>query len=76
VPRECRTVIQLAGHRGAIAAEQLDAAARACGAATHYLSMAPPKARGWAEGLVGAQPASGGQSDPGSAERNPLTTGE
>lgn len=30
--------------RATVAAQQLDAAARACEAAAHYLSMAPPKA--------------------------------
>ena len=39
--------------RATVAAQQLDAAARACEAAAHYLSMAPPKARAWAERLIG-----------------------
>ena len=53
----CRENAQVAliASRGqaTVAAQQLDAAARACEAAAHFLSMAPPKARGWAEGLLG-----------------------
>jgi hypothetical protein len=53
----CRENAQVAlmasrGH-ATVAAQQLDAAARACEAAAHYLSMAPPKARAWAERLIG-----------------------
>ncbi|MEU4607240.1 hypothetical protein AB0F43_30010 [Kribbella sp. NPDC023972] len=53
----CRENAQVAlmasrGH-ATVAAQQLDAAARACEAAAHYLSMAPPKTRAWAERLIG-----------------------
>jgi len=53
----CRENAQLAlqaSHgQATVAAQQLDAAARACEAAAHYLLMAPPKARSWAESLIG-----------------------
>jgi len=60
--------------RATVAAQQLDAAARACEAAAHYLSMAPPKTRAWAERLIGdgsttARPSSD------SADRNKTTGG-
>jgi hypothetical protein len=60
--------------RATVAAQQLDAAARACEAAAHYLSMAPPKAHAWAERLIGdgsttARPSSD------SADRNKTTGG-
>ncbi|NEA30155.1 hypothetical protein [Streptomyces sp. SID13031] len=57
-----------------VAAQQLDAAARACEQAAHYLSMAPPKAKTWAERLVGA-PRSGDRPDAQSADRNRATGG-
>jgi hypothetical protein len=60
--------------RATVAAQQLDAAARACEAAAHYLSMAPPKARAWAERLVG-EGRSTNRPDSGSADRNKATGG-
>lgn len=66
-------VMQLVGSRGSMAAQQLDAAACACDAAAHYLSMAPPKALGWAQGLVGGTQGASGSPVSGSADRNPLT---
>ena len=55
--RENAQVALMASHgRATVAAQQLDAAARACEAAAHYLSMAPPKARAWAERLIGDGP--------------------
>ncbi|MEV6283414.1 hypothetical protein [Kribbella sp. NPDC051770] len=60
--------------RATVAAQQLDAAARACEAAAHYLSMAPPKARAWAERLVG-DGRSSSRPDEGSADRNKATGG-
>ncbi|MFI5706267.1 hypothetical protein [Kribbella sp. NPDC051620] len=57
-----------------VAAQQLDAAARACEQAAHYLSMAPPKTKAWAERLVGA-PRSSDRPDAGSADRNRATGG-
>lgn len=75
----CRENAQLAliASRGqaTVAAQQLDAAARACEAAAHYLSMAPPKARGWAEGLVGTAGPSTNRPSSDSADRNKLTSG-
>jgi hypothetical protein len=58
--------------RATVAAQQLDAAARACEEAAHYLSMAPPKAKAWATRLIG-----GGSSRPDalSADRNRTTGG-
>lgn len=56
------------------AALQLDAAARACEEAAHYLAMAPPKAKAWADRLVGAARSSN-RADPGSADRNKATGG-
>ena len=73
--RENAQVALMASHgRATVAAQQLDAAARACEAAAHYLSMAPPKARAWAERLIGdgrttARPSSE------SADRNKATGG-
>jgi hypothetical protein len=60
--------------RATVAAQQLDAAARACEEAAHYLSMAPPKAKAWAERLVGA-PRSSDRPDARSADRNKATGG-
>jgi hypothetical protein len=75
----CRENAQLAliASRGqaTVAAQQLDAAARACEAAAHFLSMAPPKARGWAEGLVGTAGPSTNRPSSGSADRNKTTGG-
>ena len=75
----CRENAQLAllASRGqaTVAAQQLDAAARACEAAAHFLSMAPPKARGWAEGLVGDRGPSTNRPSSGSADRNRATGG-
>ncbi|MEV4264144.1 hypothetical protein [Kribbella sp. NPDC049584] len=75
----CRENAQLAliASRGqaTVAAQQLDAAARACEAAAHYLSMAPPKARGWAEGLVGTAGPSTNRPSSDSADRNKTTGG-
>ncbi|MGW5193480.1 hypothetical protein ACWEOO_29810 [Kribbella sp. NPDC004138] len=75
----CRENAQLAllASRGqaTVAAQQLDAAARACEAAAHFLSMAPPKARGWAEGLVGDGGPSTNRPSSDSADRNKLTSG-
>jgi hypothetical protein len=73
--RENAALAIAASHgRATVAAQQLDAAARACEAAAHYLSMAPPKARAWAERLVGE----GRRSDrpsADSADRNKATGG-
>lgn len=75
----CRENAQLAllASRGqaTVAAQQLDAAARACEAAAHFLSMAPPKARGWAEGLVGDSGPSTNRPSSDSAKRNRTTGG-
>ncbi|TCC55156.1 hypothetical protein E0H73_36840 [Kribbella pittospori] len=60
--------------RATVAAQQLDAAARACEAAAHYLSMAPPKARAWADRLVGGGRGTNRPSSD-SADRNKLTGG-
>jgi hypothetical protein len=73
--RENAAVAIAASHgRATVAAQQLDAAARACEAAAHYLSMAPPKARAWAERLVGDSRISGRPSAD-SADRNRATGG-
>lgn len=66
--------IQASRGQATVAAQQLDAAARACEQAAHYLSMAPPKATAWAERLVGASRSS---DRPGtqSADRNRTTGG-
>ncbi|HWD81811.1 MAG TPA: hypothetical protein VG497_23105 [Kribbella sp.] len=58
-----------------VAAQQLDAAARACEAAAHYLQMAPPKARGWAEALTGTPGPSTSRPSSESADRNKSTSG-
>jgi hypothetical protein len=75
----CRENAQLAliASRGqaTVAAQQLDAAARACEAAAHYLSMAPPKARTWVEGLVGTAGPSTNRPSSDSANRNKATGG-
>lgn len=55
-------VIAVSGGRATTAAQQLDAAARACDEAAHYLSMAPPRTRAWAERLIGT-PSDGGRQD-------------
>lgn len=68
--RENAQVALAASHgRATVAAQQLDAAARACEAAAHYLSMAPPKARAWAAALIGDAPTAN------SANRNRSTGG-
>ncbi|MEV8372983.1 DddA-like double-stranded DNA deaminase toxin [Kribbella sp. NPDC056861] len=70
----CRENAAVLAQLGAsTAAQQLDAAARACDEAAHYLSLAPPKAKGWAERLIGAHLDGSRQPDAGSAGRNPLT---
>lgn len=75
----CRENAQVAliASRGqaTVAAQQLDAAARACEAAAHFLSMAPPKARGWAEGLIGTAGPSTNRPSSESADRNKSTSG-
>ena len=74
--RENAQVALMASHGQAkVAAQQLDAAARACEAAAHYLSMAPSKARAWAEGLVGAGGPSTNRPSSDSADRNKTTGG-
>ncbi|TCN33469.1 hypothetical protein EV644_12290 [Kribbella orskensis] len=73
--RENAALAMAASHgRATVAAQQLDAAARSCEQAAHYLSMAPPKARAWAERLVGASRSSD-QPDARSADRNKATGG-
>jgi hypothetical protein len=73
--RENAQVALMASHgRATVAAQQLDAAARACEAAAHYLSMAPPKARAWAERLVGDSRTTNRPSTD-SADRNKATGG-
>ncbi|MDX6280629.1 MAG: hypothetical protein QOH03_1700, partial [Kribbellaceae bacterium] len=66
--------IQASQGQATVAAQQLDAAARACEQAAHYLSMAPPKTKAWAERLVGA-PRSSDRPDAQSADRNRSTGG-
>jgi hypothetical protein len=74
--RENAQIALQASHgRATVAAQQLDAAARACEAAAHYLSMAPPKARAWAERLVGAGGPSTNRPSSDSADRNKTTGG-
>ncbi|TDO55135.1 hypothetical protein EV651_11599 [Kribbella sp. VKM Ac-2571] len=74
--RENAQIALIASHgQATVAAQQLDAAARACEAAAHYLSMAPPKARGWAEGLIGTPGPSTNRPSSDSADRNKLTSG-
>jgi len=73
--RENAALAMAASHgRATVAAQQLDAAARSCEQAAHYLSMAPPKAGAWAERLVGASRSSD-QPDAQSADRNKATGG-
>ncbi|TDD14785.1 hypothetical protein E1218_32540, partial [Kribbella turkmenica] len=73
--RENAQVALMASHgRATVAAQQLDAAARACEAAAHYLSMAPPRARAWAERLVGS-PRTTDRPSSDSADRNKATGG-
>jgi hypothetical protein len=73
----CRenAAMSIAASRGqaTTAAMQLDAAAQACEEAAHYLAMAPPKAKAWAERLVGSNRPSQGVA-PGSPDRNPATS--
>ncbi|MFK4089375.1 hypothetical protein ACI2LF_35005 [Kribbella sp. NPDC020789] len=72
----CRENAAVAAQGGAtVAAHQLDAAARACEAAAHYLSMAPPKARAWADRLVGGGSGTDRPSSD-SADRNRATGGK
>lgn len=75
----CRENAQVAliASRGqaTVAAQQLDAAARACEAAAHFLSMAPPKARTWAEALTGTPDRSTNRPSSNSADRNKPTSG-
>jgi Contact-dependent growth inhibition CdiA C-terminal domain len=74
--RENAQVALIASHgRATVAAQQLDAAARACEAAAHYLSLAPPKARAWAEGLVGDGSSTINRPSADSADRNKATGG-
>ncbi|GAA1581789.1 hypothetical protein GCM10009789_39380 [Kribbella sancticallisti] len=73
--RENAAVAIAASHgQATVAAQQLDAAARACEEAAHYLSMAPPKTKAWAERLVGA-PRSSNRPGEQSADRNKATGG-
>lgn len=73
--RENAQVALIASHgRATVAAQQLDAAARACEAAAHYLSLAPPKARGWAERLIG-DGSTTSRPSANSADRNKTTGG-
>ncbi|MGY4770682.1 hypothetical protein ACXC9Q_27535 [Kribbella sp. CWNU-51] len=73
--RENAQVALLASHgRATVAAQQLDAAARACEAAAHYLSLAPPKARAWAEHLTG-DGSTTSRPSANSADRNKTTGG-
>ena len=73
--RENAQVALMASHgRATVAAQQLDAAARACEAAAHFLSMAPPKARAWAERLTGDGRTTDRPSSH-SADRNKTTGG-
>ncbi|GAA3138608.1 DddA-like double-stranded DNA deaminase toxin [Kribbella aluminosa] len=67
--------LQISGGGASMAAQQLYAAAQKCEEAAHYLSLAPFKAKGWAERLIGTQLGGTSQPDSGSAGRNPLTTG-
>ena len=73
--RENAQVALSASHgRATAAAQQLDAAARACEAAAHYLSLAPPKARAWAEHLIG-DGFTTSRPSANSADRNKTTGG-
>ena len=68
-------VVEASRGQATTAALQLDAAARACEEAAHYLAMAPLKGRVWAERLVGVRPRTGHRPDAGSADRNKATGG-
>ncbi|MFI7068475.1 hypothetical protein ACIBL3_46330 [Kribbella sp. NPDC050124] len=68
------TAIAASHGHATVAAQQLDAAARACEAAAHYLSMAPPKARAWTERLIGDSRTTNRPSSD-SADRNKATGG-
>jgi hypothetical protein len=73
--RENAQVALMASHgRATVAAQQLDAAALACEAAAHFLSMAPPKSRAWAERLIGDGRTTARLSSD-SADRNKATGG-
>jgi hypothetical protein len=73
--RENAAMAIAASHgQATVAAQQLDAAARSCEEAAHYLAMAPPRAKAWAERLVGGS-GSTGRPDAGSADRNKATGG-
>ncbi len=73
--RENAQVALMASHgQATVAAQQLDAAARACEAAAHYLSMAPPKARAWTERLIG-DGSTFSRPSANSADRNKTTGG-
>src|SRR3954451_15500050 len=75
----CRENAQLAlqasDGQATVAAQQLDAAARACEAAAHYLLMAPPKARSWAESLIGDGGPTTNRPSSDSADRIKLPSG-
>jgi len=58
--------------RATVAAQQLDAAARSCEEAAHYLSMAPPKTKAWAQRLIGDGTTTN-RPDPSSPNRNKAT---
>jgi hypothetical protein len=74
--RENAQVALMASHGQAkVAALQLDAAARACEAAAQYLLMAPPKARAWADRLVGSGGPTTNRPSADSADRNKTTGG-
>lgn len=74
--RENAQIALQASHgRATVAAQQLDAAARACEAAAHYLQLAPPKSRAWAERLVGSGGPSTNRPSSDSADRNKTTGG-
>jgi hypothetical protein len=60
--------------RATVAAQQLDAAARSCEEAAHYLSMAPPKTKAWAQRLIGDGTTTN-RPDSASADRNKATGG-
>ena len=73
--RENAAMAIAASHgQATVAAQQLDAAARSCEEAAHYLAMTPPKAKAWAERLVGGSRSSD-RPDAGSADRNKATGG-
>jgi hypothetical protein len=68
-------VVEASRGEATTAALQLDAAARACEEAAHYLAMAPLKGKLWAERLVGGRSRTGHRPDAGSAKRNKATGG-